>query len=189
MPRRSLAAVVLALATLTACAGGGAAKRQKIVTTEAARLRAPEVPLTAFGAFEFLPVAMSAEVQEKEDKVAAANMLGQRMQADLQPLVQGWAANAPAAARGRTLQIQPTVVALRIVGGGARFWLGAMAGDSTIDVELSLVEKGSGRVVARERINKSSGGMAGAWSFGSTDQNLAQYVVDITHQYFVNNYK
>jgi hypothetical protein len=183
MLRRSLA--FLAVLTLAAGCASNPSKRQKIIDDEVSRLRAPEIPLTSFGAFEVTPVAMSAEVQEKPEKVAVATDLGQRLEAQIRPTLDGWAAAAPAPAKGRTLVIQPTVVSLRIVGGGARFWLGAMAGDSTIDVDLQLIDKATGKAIAKERIAKSSGGMSGAWSMGTTDKNLTQYVIDIANAYLV----
>ncbi len=183
MVRRSL--LFLAVLALAAGCASNPAKRQKIIDDEVGRMRPPEVALGSFGSFEVTPIAMSAEVQEKPEKVAVANDLGQRLEAQLRPTLDGWAAAAPAAAKGRTLVIQPTVVSLRIVGGGARFWLGAMAGDSTIDVDLQLVDKATGRAIAKERIAKSSGGMSGAWSMGATDKNLTQYVIDIANAYLV----
>lgn len=183
MLRRSLASLA-ALALAAGCASNPG-KRQKIIDDEVARLRPPEMPLTSFGAFEVTPIAMAPEVQEKPEKVAVATDLGQRLEAQLRPTLDGWAAAAPPAARGRTLVIVPTVVGLRIVGGGSRFWLGAMAGESTIDVDLQLVDKATGRAIAKERIAKSSGSMSGAWSMGATDRNLTQYVIDIANAYLV----
>ncbi|HEX9049661.1 MAG TPA: DUF4410 domain-containing protein [Anaeromyxobacter sp.] len=183
MMRRSL--TFLAVMALAAGCASNPGKRQKIIDDEVARLRAPEIPLTSFGAFEIRPIAMSPDVQEKPEKVAVASDLGQRLEAQLRPTLDGWAAAAPAPAKGRTLVIQPTVVNLRIVGGASRFWLGAMAGDSSIDVDLQLVDKASGRAIAKERIAKSSGGMSGAWSMGATDKNLTQYVIDIANAYLV----
>jgi hypothetical protein len=184
MLRRSLF-VILGIAA--ACASSPE-RRQRIVAEETARLRPPETPLTAFGGFELLPIGMSADVSAKPEKVEVANGLGRKLEARLQPVLQEWTSMAPASARSRTLVIQPTVVSLRVVGGAARFWAGALAGDSFIDLDLALVEKQSGRVIAKERINKSSSAMAGAWSIGSTDQNLTEYVVDIAYQYLVSNH-
>ena len=50
------------------------------------------------------------------------------------------------------------------------------------------MEKQTGREIARERIRQSAGAMAGAWSIGSTDQNLSEYVVDIAHEYLAKNH-
>ena len=186
MLRRSLTFVVV-VAVAAGCASNPG-KRQKIIDEEAARLRPPEVPLATFGAFEIKPIAMGAEVAQKPEKAAVVNELGQKMEARLRPLLDGWASAAPADARGRALAIQATVLNVHIVGGGARFWLGAMAGDSSIDVQLELVDQQSGRSIAKERIYKTASAMAGGWSMGATDQNLTEYVVDIANQYLVNNH-
>jgi hypothetical protein len=187
MLRRSLTFVAL-LAAAAGCASDPG-RRQRIIDEEVARLRPPEVPLTAFGAFEVKPIAMSPEVAQKPEKAAVVTQLGQRLEARIRPLLDGWASGAPADARARALAIQATVLNVRIVGGGSRFWLGAMAGDSSIDVQLELVDQQSGRSIAKERINKTASAMSGAWSMGSSDQNLTEYVVDIANQYLVNNHK
>jgi hypothetical protein len=187
MLRRSL--TLLAVLAVAAGCAANPAKRQKIIDDEVSRLHPPDAPLASFGAFEVTPIAMAAEVREKADKVAMATDLGKRLEAQLRPTLDGWAAAAPPETRSRTLVIQPTVLSLRVVGGGARFWLGAMAGDSAIDVRLELVDKATGKAIANERIAKSSGGMSGAWSMGSTDRNLSQYVIDIANAYLVKYHR
>ncbi len=186
MLRRSL--TLLAILAVGAGCASDPGRRQKIIDDEVARLRPPEIPLSAFGSFEILQVAMSPDIAAKPEKAALANQLGEQLRGRLDPVVQGWASAAPAATRGRKLTIQATVISLRIVSGGSRFWLGAMAGDSSIDVELELVDAQTGRAIAKERIQKSAGAMSGAWSVGSTDQNLMGYVVDIAHAYLAKSH-
>ena len=64
------------------------------------------------------------------------------------------------------------------MGGGTRFWAGGLAGDSRIDMTLALVDEATGEVVARPRIDITSGGTAGGLSIGATDKNLLLYIVD-----------
>ncbi len=176
------------LAAGIACASDPA-RRQKIVQEEAARLRPPEVPLSEFGTFELLPTAMSPDVAAKPEKAEAANAVGAKLDATLKPLLASWAASAPADRKGRTLVVQPTVTGLRVISGGARFWGGALAGDSYIDLDVVLFDKESGKRIGAERIHKSASAMSGAWSVGGSDRNLPDYVVDIAQQYLVNAYK
>lgn len=187
MTRRSLLVAVLLVAA--ACHRSDPNRRQRIISEEVGRLRPADVSLTAYGTYELKPVNMSAEVGAQPEKVAVAGQFRQTLEARLNPMLADWTARANPANRGRTLIIQPTVVALRIVSGAARFWVGAMAGDSTIDVDLTLIDKEANREIARVRIAKSTGGMAGAWSFGASDRNLIEYAADITQGYLIANYR
>jgi hypothetical protein len=75
------------------------------------------------------------------------------------------------------------------VSGGARFWAGAMAGESIVDVDLLLVDSTSGKRVAQARVTRGSGAMVGGWSVGATDRNLLDYIVDICHEYLAQSYE
>ncbi len=182
MLRRSLTLLAV-LALAAGCASSGPSHRQRIIDDEVARLGPPDVPLASYGTFEMLQVAMSPEVASKPEKIALATQLGDQLRGRLVPMFQGWTAAAPAEARGRRLTVQATVVSLRVVSAGARVWAGAWAGDSSITVDLELVDAQTGRAVARQRIDKKASAISGTWSSGSTDQNLVGYVVDIAQAY------
>ena len=80
------------------------------------------------------------------------------------------------------------MVRLKIVSGGARFWVGALAGSSFIDMDLELFDKESGEQVARVLVRRDADSMTGAWSVGKSDQNLDDYIVSNVHQYLTDNY-
>ena len=51
----------------------------------------------------------------------------------------------PPAARGdRKLVLEPRIEKLKVVSGGARFWAGALAGDSYVVMKFRIVEQPSG---------------------------------------------
>jgi hypothetical protein len=176
MQRPSLAASCLIPALLVLGLAGCAsdpAKRQEVARTEAARMRAPEVSLDSFDHFELAPIGTSPDVASDPRKVAVAQDLGNRLAARLRPLLERWNASAPAATSKRTLTIQPTVASMHVVSTAARFWIGAMSGDSSIDLDLTLVDAQTKGLVANQRINRNANAMAGAWSVGASDRNLA----------------
>ena len=105
----------------------------------------------------------------------------------MNPLLSEWNTTQSEVADG-TLSIQTTLTQLKIVSGGARFWAGAFAGDSFIDMDLELVDKQSGEQIASVRIRRDADSMTGAWSIGKSDQNLDDYIVSIVHQYLTDNY-
>jgi hypothetical protein len=185
MTRVHLRLVLLATAGLFLMLGSGCASnpadRLEVAEREAARMTPPSEPLSRFQHFELWALALAPEVEEDAKKVKQAGVLEQKLKARIQPLIDGWDASGDPS--GRTLLIQPTLQQLRIVSGGARFWVGGMAGESIVDLDLRLVEKESGREIGRARVVRSSSAMAGGWSVGATDRNLPNYIVDICHEY------
>lgn len=155
--------------------------------SEAARLTKPDKPLSAFASYELKPMTLSPEVTAKADKVEESAVLEAKIKEKLQPLFNEWSTSNKPDSSG-TLIVRSELVKLRIVGGGARFFTGAFAGDSFIDLDLTLIDGSDNSVIARPRIVKNAGAMGGAWSVGKTDRNLHDYVAYIVHQYMVENY-
>ena len=148
-------------------------------------MESPSRPLSSYADFELVPATMSDMVTAEEAKVAYVDKLEGMLVEKLGPLFADWERKGMGEG---TLQIRPDVQNLKIVSGSARFWGGAMAGSSVIDMNLTLVDASSGEVVASPRIIQHADAMAGAWSFGSTDQNLFNYVTDIAREYMAASY-
>ena len=182
-----LVLAVLGLALGLGCAGSGGdvAKREEVARTEAQRIQPPANRLSTYSTFELLPATRSPSIEENDDKIEYANKLEGLLDAQLRPLFAQWAASGQGQG---TLRIQPQFETIKIVSGSARFWGGALAGSSTIDITLELVDAGTGIVIGRPRIMRSANAMAGGWSVGATDQNLLYYIADIAQQYMVANY-
>lgn len=74
----------------------------------------------------------------------------------------------------RTLQITPYIKEIKFVGGGARFWVGAMAGSSAVLVQVTLRDSSNGEIIADPEFYRSAGAYAGAWSIGATDNRMLE---------------
>jgi len=169
---------------------GCAANPEKVATVaqeQSARMVPTSEPLSAFSTFELQPMTLSDAVSADSGKVKQAKILEEKLRAKLIPLFEEWQRDGNNT--GRKLLVQPSLVSVRIVSGGARFWVGAFAGDSSIDMDLKLVDADTGRLIGQPRINQASGGMAGGWTVGATDRNLLDYVAAISNQYLVANYR
>ena len=70
-----------------------------------------------------------------------------------------------------TLVVDATVTTLRIVGGTARFWIGAMAGKSHMGLVVHAKDS-RGTQVGQEVVADDSNAFGGAWSMGATDKGL-----------------
>lgn len=73
---------------------------------------------------------------------------------------------------GAVLMIQPTLTSLRIVSGAARFWGGALAGNSDMSVMLKLVDASTGSVLREKSLSTANNPYAAAWTFGSSDKSM-----------------
>ena len=176
---------VLLIVMLAGCAADPA-KVEQVADQEAERLQAPSRPLSSFGSFELAAMTMSEEIRAEEGKVEEAREFEAHLIAKIQPLLQQW--NAAESDGQGTLLIRPELARLRVVSGGARFWAGAFAGDSFIDMNLVMVDEETGEVISNVRVERNADSMTGAWSIGKSDQNLDEYIVSIVHEYLEENY-
>lgn len=160
---------------------------ESVARTESARLAPPTRPFSSFASYDLRPMVLSEAVQAEAGKVEAAGTLQTKLQARIRPLLDQWTA-ATAGGRSGTLSIEPRLASLKIVSGGARFWAGAMAGDSTIDLDLVITDQATGQQIAKPRIARNADAMTGGWSIGKSDQNLYDYITSIAYQYLEDNY-
>jgi Domain of unknown function (DUF4410) len=72
----------------------------------------------------------------------------------------------------RSLLVQTRVADIHIVHGAARFWGGAFAGSSFMNLDLKLTDAATGKVVREKKISSSNNAWAAAWVGGSSDRTL-----------------
>ena len=178
--------VILLAGLLTACAADPA-KIEEVAVDEAARLNPPTKLLSMYKTFELQDMTFGEEIKVEDKKMAEAREFETAFKAKVGPLLETWNAVDRPSSQGQ-LSIRPHLARLRIVSGGARFWVGGMAGDSFIDLDLRLVDADTGVVVADVTIRRNADAMTGGWSVGKSDQNLDDYIVSITHEYLNDNY-
>lgn len=173
------------LLLLSGCAGSPE-HRNRIITESAALIQPTQTKLSRFSKFKVLPMKSSIVIQNNAGKAQYASVVESKLNNRLYPVITEWEGKASSA--NRQLLIEPELLSLRIVSGGARFWIGAMAGSSDVKLRLTLRDARTKKVIGSPVISKNTGGMAGAWSSGATDRNLVDYIVDISKQYLINNY-
>jgi hypothetical protein len=168
---------------------GCAASPEKLETVgrrESGRMAPPTKRFSSYALYELKPMILAPVLRDEERKVKAAGELEAVLRAKIQPLLNDWQA-APAEGRSGTLTIEPQLADLRIISGGARFWAGAFAGDSNIDMDLSITDQSSSQI-AKPRISQHAGALAGGYSIGKTDQNLLDYIASTAYFYLKDNY-
>jgi len=176
---------LIALVSVTVLAGCASdpARRENIVKGHSATLPAPTAPLSSYGRFELKPMQIVDGVSNDAAKAEVAKDLERRIQERMQPMFARWSAESTGVRSAKTLIVQPRITKLRVIGGATRFFAGAFAGDSSIAMDLELRDAATGTVVANPTIARNANAFAGAYSVGSTDQNLLGYIADIATQY------
>ncbi len=175
---------LLLLLSVGGCATSNGKHHAEIVDREVSRLTLPTKPLSSYSNFQINDMVLDNETLQKEDKTKVAKDLENKLQARLSPLLKEWTNDKQTG----TLVIIPQLHKLHVVSAGARFWIGAMAGESRIDMDLKIVDAQSGKEIASPRIMTTASAMGGGWSVGATDKNLLNYIADIAYQYLKNNY-
>ncbi len=87
---------------------------------------------------------------------------------------------------GDTLIVDVNITDMRVVSGAARFWGGAMAGSSYINVVIELKDAVSGKVIHRKDMSSANNAFGAAWTGGSTDKTLPSDMGRISAEYVVS---
>lgn len=144
----------------------------------------PREKFADFSAFELQPLQVAAEYQGKE--TAAVARIQEHLDLMVLPVLQHW--SQPAAA-GRTLVVSPKIEAIKFVGGGARFFVGALAGSSAVIMKVRYTDKATGDVIAEPQFFQRAAAMSGAWTIGAQDNNMLKRIVGVMSNYTQRNYE
>jgi hypothetical protein len=182
--------VFLTMVLLAGCSGSpDPARLAATAKREAGRFPPPAQRFSEFSTFELRSMEVNAAISDRKEKMEIAEQLENKLHARLEPLLDEWKADPNRPQTGDTLVIVPKLQSLHVVSGGARFWIGAWAGDSLIDMDLELTNARTGTVIANPGIVQTASATGGEWTIGATDKNLLDYIVEISHQYLVDNYR
>ena len=160
---------------------------ESVAKTESARMAPPAKRFVGYANYELKRMVLSPAVQYEAGKVKVAGELENTLRAKLKPLFDQWK-TAASIGRSGTLVVEPQLAFLKVVSGGARFWGGAFAGDSSIDMDLVITDQTTRQQVAKARITRNADSMTGMWSIGQSDENLLEYIASIAYQYLKDNY-
>ena len=149
----------------------------------------PANPLAGYDKYELAQIAMGPPYAGDEGKEKARARIQEHMTAETGAIVEQWNKDAAGSTRGQSLVLEPRIEKLKVVSGGARFWAGALAGDSYVVMKLRIVEQPSGTVVAEPEFFQRAAAMSGAWTIGAQDKDMMHRIALIAKQYLQDNYK
>lgn len=148
----------------------------------------PAEAWSAFQHFEVKPIAMTEPYTGQEANEKALKKIQDNFDLRVNPLVESWNTKAGADAAGRTLVIEPRIQDIKFINATARVWSGAMSGSSAVILKIRFVDKATGTVVAEPEFYQRAAAMGGAWSFGSTDNNMLIRIATVASDYIAGNY-
>ncbi len=104
-------------------------------------------------------------------------------------IVAKWNEAATGGTRGQSLLIRPRIEKIKFIGGAARFWVGALAGDSYVVIKVRFEEQPSGTLLAEPEFYQRAAAMSGAWTFGGQDNDMLHRIVALMDHYLELNYE
>ncbi len=158
------------------------------IATDITQNPPPEERFAAFTRFELEKVSLVPPYAGQSANERALAKIQENIAFKANPLVAGWNTAGAGQAPARTLVFTPVITEIKFIGGGARFWAGALAGSSAVILKVTITEKESGKVIATPMFYARAAAMGGAWTFGSTDNLMLVRIAGRFTDYLAANY-
>jgi hypothetical protein len=180
--RVALAFAVLTAFVLSACGGG-----TKITPPPSNTNPPPAAKFSDFKTIELRPITVAPEFADAEANQKATKKIQEIVDANLSGVIANWNSTERGATRG-TLVIEPLITRMKFIGGGARFMVGAMAGNSAVYMEISCKDGETGQEIAKPVIYQRANAMAGGMSVGGADNAMLNRVAQMLTDYVKSNF-
>jgi hypothetical protein len=143
----------------------------------------PKEILSHFSKFKLEKTTINPKFNANAGNVQTGVNLDHGLDLTLNPKLTKWTNDKIS----RTLVIKPHIEAVRFIGGGARFFVGRMAGRSWIYVKVRLIDEASGEVIAEPEFYRIAEA-ANGYTLARADYKMVEdEAADIT-SYLENNY-
>jgi len=186
MPKKAfyilVAFAALAALAVSACGGG-----TKISPPPSNINPAPTAKFSDFKTIEMRPIVIAPEFAEAEANQKATAKIQEIVDANLSGVLASWNSTERGATRG-TLVIEPLITRVKFIGGGARFMVGAMAGNSAVLMEISFKDAQTGEEIAKPTIYQRANAMVGSMSVGGADNAMLNRVAQMMTDYIKSNF-
>lgn len=140
-----------------------------------------------FSRFELRDISISPEYSDHDANIQAKNKIQETLQSRLDQHLSAWNQSQHPTERG-TLIIEPNIVQIKFIGGGARFMAGALAGSSAVNMEVIYKEQETGEIIANPQFYQHAAAMSGAYSIGAADNAMLERIANLIADYTIANY-
>jgi hypothetical protein len=158
------------------------------VSAQATSNPPPAAKLAGHLHYEMLPLQMVAPYAGKESNEKAKASIQQHLNEDVAPLLETWTKAAKADDAGTTVQIAPEIESVKFVSGGKRFWVGPLAGSSSVVLKVTLREEPAGTLIGEPEFYQQASAESGAWTLGGQDNDMLRRIVAVFKSYLEANY-
>jgi hypothetical protein len=190
----TLALMVLMLILLVACAGQKGAKEDRaeaqskpVASTEAPVEKEPPLskPFRVIVVEDFEATADVTKNYPDAVREVQARLMWTLEDKKLYQSI----ANAEAGRKypAGTLLIKANITDMRIVHGAARFWGGAFAGRSYINLDLQLIDAATSEMLRQKSLSSANNAWAASWVGGSSDQSMPANMGRMVAEYIHSN--
>lgn len=178
-----LAASLIAPLALTATPAHAADKFLPSVSTNAA----PAKPFGQFDRIEVAPVALAPPFDKNKANQTALERIQGHFNSRVTPMTAMMNSRPAKSDPASTLLVEPTIQKIKFIGTGARIWAGAMAGSSQVLMKVRITDKATGAVIAEPEFYQKANAWGGAYSAGSTDNDMLGRITDMLAAYLGAN--
>jgi hypothetical protein len=158
------------------------------VSAQATSNPPPAAKLAGHLHYELLPLQMGTPYAGQEANEKAKASIQQHLNEDIAPLLDTWTKAAKADDPDTTLQIAPEIQSIKFISGGKRFWVGPLAGSSSVVLKVTLREQPSGTVIGEPEFFQRASAQSGAWTMGGQDNDMLRRIVVVLRSYLEGNY-
>ena len=148
----------------------------------------PAEKFSAFTRFELQRVSLDPSYAGQDANQRATTRIQEYFDSRLSPVVDKWNRAAPAAGSARALVIEPRIEHIKFIGGGARFWVGPIAGSSAVIMKVKYIDKASGKVISEPEFFQRAAAWSGAFTIGGQDNAMLARIVTLVADYTSRNY-
>lgn len=150
---------------------------------------APAEKFSAFTRFELQRVSLDPAYTGQDANQRATARIQEYFDSRVSPILDKWNRAAPQGAPARVLVIEPRIEHIKFIGGGARFWVGPIAGSSAVIMKVKYLDKASGRIVSDPEFFQRAAAWSGAFTVGGQDNAMLARIVTLVADYTSRNYQ
>ena len=149
----------------------------------------PAEAFSKFSSFEMKPINVNESCDKQHGADVALGAIQEKLNVRLGSMVKDWNAMKKSGSASRKLIIEPVCSDVKLVGTSARIWGGAFAGSSAVVMKVRFTDAGSGKSIAEPVFYQRANAMGAAWSFGATDRDMLDRIVDLIATYTAKNHQ
>lgn len=149
----------------------------------------PAEKFAAFDRFELARVALDPAYSDHHANRKATAKIQEHFDLTVKSLLNSWNGNKPIGQTSRILLIEPRIEHIKFIGGGPRFWAGALAGSSAVIMKVKYIEKTTGKVIAEPEFFQHAAAWSGAFTMGGQDNAMLSRIVTLVVDFTNHNYQ